>query len=179
MDSLFRVLEPVLGRNTEDSARQRRPFGSLLGQRTDWFRLYKDFFIPTDALNVHFLKHKLAVVCAKGFEIMDLTDLKGGSIPIFDPAKLRDKPALGDLQRRCEAAKPLGMFRSTETEFLLCYDCMSNQPVPSSYANHSLWYLCGPARRAEPRLPGYRMGGSPRQRGIPPAVPPARVVTIH
>ena len=74
MDSLFRVLEPILGRNVEDNARQRRPFGNLLGQRAEWFRLYKDFFIPTEALNVHFLKHKLAVVCAKGFEIMDLTE---------------------------------------------------------------------------------------------------------
>ena len=72
MDSLFRVLEPILGRNVED--RQRRPFGPLFGQRSEWFRLYKDFFIPTEALNVHFLKHKLAVVCAKGFEIMDLTE---------------------------------------------------------------------------------------------------------
>jgi hypothetical protein len=74
MDSLFRVLEPILGRNAEDQNRQRRPFGNLLGQRTEWFRLYKDFFIPTEALGVHFLKHKLAVVCAKGFEIMDLTE---------------------------------------------------------------------------------------------------------
>ena len=73
MDSLFRVLEPILGRGADE--RQRRPFGNLLGQRTEWFRLYKDFFIPTEAINVHFLKHKLAVVCAKGFEIMDLTEL--------------------------------------------------------------------------------------------------------
>ncbi|EIW72389.1 hypothetical protein TREMEDRAFT_10950, partial [Tremella mesenterica DSM 1558] len=78
VNSLFRVLEPIHGRNAEDSGRRNRPFGGLLGQRTDWFRVYKDFFIPTDAINVHFLKHKLAVVCAKGFEIMDLTDLKGG-----------------------------------------------------------------------------------------------------
>jgi hypothetical protein len=74
MDSLFRVLEPILGRNGEDANRQRRPFGNLLGQRAEWFRLYKDFFIPTEALNVHFLKHKLAVVCTRGFEIMDLTE---------------------------------------------------------------------------------------------------------
>jgi hypothetical protein len=123
-ESVFRVLEPVLGRATEDT-RQRRPF-----------------FIPTEALSVHFLKHKLAIVCAKGFEIMDLTEsvipprlrqpctgsadhcsLKGGSIPIFDSAKVRDRPSMADLQKRCDTAKPLGMFRSTETEFLLCYDC--------------------------------------------------------
>jgi hypothetical protein len=140
-ESVFRVLEPVLGRATEDT-RQRRPFGSFLGQRSEWFRHYKDFFIPTEALSVHFLKHKLAIVCAKGFEIMDLTEsvipprlrqpctgsadhcsLKGGSIPIFDSAKVRDRPSMADLQKRCDTAKPLGMFRSTETEFLLCYDC--------------------------------------------------------
>lgn len=136
MDSLFRVLEPILGRSTDDN-RQRRPFGAFLNQRNEWFRLYKDFFIPTEALGVHFLKHKLVVVCSKGFEIMDLTEcvlcsaararadaisLKGGSIPVFDPATLRERPQLAEMQRRCETSKPLGMFRSTETEFLLCYD---------------------------------------------------------
>lgn len=139
MDSLFRVLEPILGRNAEDT-RQRRPFGNLLGQRTEWFRLYKDFFIPTEALGVHFLTHKLAVVCSKGFEIMDLTEyvisptmghsadgcsLKGGSIPNFEPAKVREFPRLAEAQRRCDSARPLGMYRSTETDFLLCYDCKS------------------------------------------------------
>jgi hypothetical protein len=72
MDSVFRVLEPILNRNVEPQ--QRRPFGAFLGQRTEWFRVYKDFFIPTEALHVHFLKAKLAIVCAKGFEIMDLTE---------------------------------------------------------------------------------------------------------
>lgn len=76
MDSLFRVLEPIMNRGDaeREQRQQRRPFGNILGQRAEWFRLYKDFFIPTEALNVHFLKHKLAVVCAKGFEIMDLTE---------------------------------------------------------------------------------------------------------
>lgn len=50
------------------------------------------------------------------------SSLKGGSLPVFDPHKVRDFPLLADLQKKCETAKPLGMFRSTETEFLLCYD---------------------------------------------------------
>jgi hypothetical protein len=54
---------------------------------------------------------------------MAIGSLKGGSIPIFDAAKVRDRPALAEVQRRCDAGKPLGMFRSTETEFLLIYDC--------------------------------------------------------
>lgn len=121
MDSVFRVLEPIVTREMQDN-RQRRGFGSLLGQRSEWFRVFKDFFIPTDALHVHFLKAKLAIVCAKGFEIMDLNDLKGGAIPIFDPIKQRERPGLAELQQMCDKAKPLAMFRSTDSEFLLCYD---------------------------------------------------------
>lgn len=120
IDSVFRVLEPVLSRGAED--RRRGALGGLLGQRSEWFRLYKEFFIPTEALHVHFLKAKIAIVCAKGFEIMGLTDLRGGSIPIFDPNKARERPALAELARLCENAKPIAMFRSTESEFLLCYD---------------------------------------------------------
>ena len=76
MDSVFKVLEPIMmkGDAAERERQQRRPFGNILGQRAEWFRLYKDFFIPTEAISVHFLKHKLAVVCSKGFEIMDLTE---------------------------------------------------------------------------------------------------------
>lgn len=51
-----------------------------------------------------------------------MSSLKGGSIPIFDPHKLRDRPHLAELQRRTDSARPLGMFRSTETEFFLVYD---------------------------------------------------------
>lgn len=123
LDSVFRVLEPVVNRNLDDHQRpQRRAFGNLLSRNSDWFRIYKDFFIPTEASSVHFLKSKLAIVCTKGFEIMDLGDLKGGTIPIFDPIKMRDRPALQELSKKCESAKPLAMFRSKEGEFLLCYD---------------------------------------------------------
>lgn len=123
LDSVFRVLEPVVNRNLDDHQRpQRRAFGNLLSRNSDWFRIYKDFFIPTEASSVHFLKSKLAIVCTKGFEIMDLGDLKGGTIPIFDPNKVRDRPALAELSKKCEGAKPLAMFRSKEGEFLLCYD---------------------------------------------------------
>ncbi|KIR27861.1 hypothetical protein I309_03181 [Cryptococcus deuterogattii LA55] len=119
--TVFKILEPVLNKNTEDTARQRRPFG-FLGKTSEWFRPYKMFYLPAEVYGVHFLKHKMAIVCSKGFEIMDLTDLKGGSIPIFDPAKIKEKPYLSDLERKCTQGKALGMFRSTETEFLLCYE---------------------------------------------------------
>lgn len=34
----------------------------------------QDFFVPSEAFHVHFLRNKLIVVCQKGFEIIDLTE---------------------------------------------------------------------------------------------------------
>ena len=34
----------------------------------------------------------------------------------------RDDPRHEKLAKRCESCRPMGMFRSSENEFLLCYD---------------------------------------------------------
>lgn len=34
----------------------------------------------------------------------------------------RDDARFAHVARRCDACRPLGMFRSSENEFLLCYD---------------------------------------------------------
>ncbi|ODO05898.1 hypothetical protein I350_04959 [Cryptococcus amylolentus CBS 6273] len=120
--TVFKVMEPVAKETVEDAARQRRPFGFSLSAKSDWFRSYKMFYLPAETYGVHFLKKQLAIVCSKGFEIMDLGNLKGGPIPMFDAAKVKEKPALAELESRCSKGRPMGMFRSTETEFLLCYD---------------------------------------------------------
>lgn len=98
--------------------------------------------MPSEAFHVHFLRNKLIVVCQKGFEIIDLTEyvtscatvqthvtnpssdrLNPGSIPVFDSARVKNDASLYALKSRCDAgAKPLGIFRSTESEFLLVYD---------------------------------------------------------
>lgn len=124
LDSVFRCLEPIAGREAEEM-RNRRPFGNLnlLNAKNDWFRVYKEFFVPSEAFSVNFLRNKLIVVCARGFEIIDLTELNPGAIPVFDPSKAKVDASLAAIKSRCEAgAKPLGIFRSTEAEFLLCYD---------------------------------------------------------
>jgi len=47
---------------------------------------------------------------------MDLTDFKSVTIP------QRDDPRHEKLAKRCESCRPMGMFRSNDDEFLLCYD---------------------------------------------------------
>ncbi|KAI0675599.1 Dbl domain-containing protein [Trametes maxima] len=118
LDSVFRVLEPVIDKINE-RARAPQTFGSRLGlrsQRSEWFRVYRDFFLPSEAFDLIFLKAKIVILCTKGFEIMDLTDFKSVTIP------QRDDPRLEKLAKRCESCRPMGMFRSSNDEFLLCYD---------------------------------------------------------
>ena len=73
-DSIFRVLEPV---GEKINLKVRAPIGlsSRLGLRSaksEWFRIYRDFFLPSEAFDLIFLKARVAILCAKGFEIMDL-----------------------------------------------------------------------------------------------------------
>ncbi|EGN96888.1 hypothetical protein SERLA73DRAFT_58376 [Serpula lacrymans var. lacrymans S7.3] len=117
LDSVFRVLEPVVGKINE---RNKPPlsFTSRFGIRTprsEWFRLYREFFLPSESFDLIFLKAKIAILCTKGFEIMDLTDFKSVTIPLRDDARYER------LAKRCESCKPIGMFR-VDNEFLLCYD---------------------------------------------------------
>ncbi|KAG1874382.1 CNH domain-containing protein [Suillus subluteus] len=116
LDSVFRVLEPVVEKINERS-KAPASFTSRFGirpARSEWFRLYREFFLPSESFDLVFLKAKIAILCTKGFEIMDLTDFKSVTIPLRDDGYER-------LAKRGESCRPMGMFR-VENEFLLCYD---------------------------------------------------------
>ncbi|KAH7922215.1 Dbl homology domain-containing protein [Leucogyrophana mollusca] len=116
LDSVFRVLEPVVEKINERS-KAPASFTSRFGirpARSEWFRLYREFFLPSESFDLVFLKAKIAILCTKGFEIMDLTDFKSVTIPLRDDRNER-------LAKRCESCRPMGMFR-VDNEFLLCYD---------------------------------------------------------
>jgi RHO1 GDP-GTP exchange protein 1/2 len=68
------VLEPV-GDKINEKVKAPAGFGSRLGFRStksEWFRIYRDFFLPSESFDLIFLKARIAILCAKGFEIMDL-----------------------------------------------------------------------------------------------------------
>ncbi|KAE9397959.1 citron-like protein, partial [Gymnopus androsaceus JB14] len=58
----------------------------------------------------------IAILCSKGFEIMNLDDLE--SVTILQ----KDDPRSAYLAKRCKSCRPIGMFKSGEDEFLLCYN---------------------------------------------------------
>ena len=105
--------------------------------------IQKDFFLPKEAHDIVFLKARIAVLCRKGFEIMDLTEsesafishlicfsltfnsFKSVTIPQFP------NPRYKKLAKRCRSCRPMGMFRSSTEEFLLCYNSKNGRDTPS------------------------------------------------
>jgi len=72
--------------------------------------------LPSESFDLIFLKAKIVILCTKGFEIMDLVDFKSVTIPQCDD------PHLEKLAKRCDSCRPMGMFKTPNDEFLLCYD---------------------------------------------------------
>jgi hypothetical protein len=177
MDSVFRVLEPVVGHINERS-RAPASLSSRLGlksQRSDWFRTYREFFLPSESYDLVFLKARIAVLCARGFEIMDLTDFKSVTIP------QRDDPRLEKLAKRCDSCRPLGMFRSNADEFLLCYDgtslSFSNSTILTDL--HRIRPVRRPARRPFTIGVNCRMGGHRRTCRAPSTLRPPLRLALH
>jgi hypothetical protein len=77
----------------------------------------QEFYIPTESTSIHFLKSKLCVGCAKGFEVVSLETLETQSL--LDPADT----SLDFIQRR-ENVKPIAIYR-LNGEFLLNYSDFS------------------------------------------------------
>ncbi|TLD36351.1 Rho1 guanine nucleotide exchange factor 1 [Venturia nashicola] len=76
---------------------------------------FKEFYIPTESSSIHFLRSKLCVGCARGFEIVSLETLEAQSL--LDQADT----SLDFVQRKSDSSiKPVFIER-IQTEFLLCY----------------------------------------------------------
>jgi hypothetical protein len=74
---VFHVVEPVIDKITErPKASSSGLLPSMLSRRSksDWFRTYRDFSLTGESYDLIFLKAKIAVLCSKGFEIMDMIE---------------------------------------------------------------------------------------------------------
>jgi hypothetical protein len=70
-DSVFHAVEPVMDKINE----LPKATGGLINlkRKTNWFRRYKEFTF-SDAHDIIFLRARIAVLCAKGFMIVDLAE---------------------------------------------------------------------------------------------------------
>ncbi|KAK7564918.1 CNH domain-containing protein [Phyllosticta citricarpa] len=110
LSSTFKVLEPVFQKSTEKKSRFLRT------GRTDFFREYDDFYIPTECFGLNLFHSSLAISTSKGFEVLTLDKKQPWSVP-----DLR-QPHVATINQRLQNLSPLGMFRLSDAEFLLCYE---------------------------------------------------------
>ncbi|KAF3928022.1 hypothetical protein AA313_de0201095 [Arthrobotrys entomopaga] len=115
MSATVKVYEPM---DTLAKGRNKPAFRKLLAGGQDGLKLFKEFYIPSEASSIHFLKSKLCVGCTKGFEVVSLDDL--GTQTLLDPADT----SLDFVQRR-ENVKPIAIYRLNGGEFLLNYSDFS------------------------------------------------------
>ncbi|KAK4995620.1 RHO1 GDP-GTP exchange protein 2 [Elasticomyces elasticus] len=111
LSSTVKVYEPMEGMT---KGRKKGGFSRMIGGGQDVLKPYKEFYIPTESNSIHFLRSKLCVGCARGFEIVSLDSLETQSL--LDQADT----SLDFVSRSPNAVKPIYIER-TQSEFLLCY----------------------------------------------------------
>ncbi|GAA6044243.1 hypothetical protein JCM8097_002194 [Rhodosporidiobolus ruineniae] len=137
-ESVFKALEPVSPSERARGGGGGGHRGFLgLGSRPEWFRTYKEFFMPSLVTGLHFQRSKLALIGSRGVEIMDLESMRTMTVPDF-PGSRGDR-SLASLAKRCEDAATMGMFRIGDSKFLLAYSEFAfhvgrhGEPIPGPF----------------------------------------------
>lgn len=144
MSSTFKVLEPVFQKASEKKSRFSRK------SSTDFFRDFDEFYIPTDCYGINLFHSSLAIQTSKGFEVMTLDNKRPGSIPELKASHV------AAIAQRLVGQRPLGMFRLSNIEFLLCYEGNFSPKLRSQDKQdilivfNRLWCLCQQTRRCQP-----------------------------
>lgn len=117
LSSTFKVLEPVSQKSTEKRSKLfSRLKSSHNGNNTEFFRDFDEFYIPSDCFTINLFKNYVAVSTARGFELLTLDRKLPVSIPDLK------EPSIQTIAARLSGQRPLGMFRLSDEEFLLCYE---------------------------------------------------------
>jgi len=110
LSSTFKVLEPIFQKATEKKSRFSRK------GTTEFFREYDEFYIPTECFDINLFHSSLAVSTSRGFEVLTLDKKQPWSVPDLKA------PHVATIASRLNGQRPLGMFRLSDAEFLLCYE---------------------------------------------------------
>lgn len=123
LSSTFKVLEPVFQKSSEKRSKLfgRKPFAN--GSSTEFFREFDEFYIPSECFGINLFHTYIAVSTPRGFELLTLDRKQTSSIP-----DLRQQ-AIATIASRLNGQKPLGMFRLSDAEFLLCYEECGKIPI--------------------------------------------------
>ncbi|TQN70379.1 Rho1 guanine nucleotide exchange factor 1 [Colletotrichum shisoi] len=109
LSTTIKVYEP---NDAMSKGKKQKGFGKMFAGQ-DELKPFKEFYIPTESSSVHFLKSKLCVACARGFEVVSLETLETQSL-------LDQADTSLDFVARKENVKPIHIER-LNGEFLLNY----------------------------------------------------------
>ncbi|PPJ61397.1 hypothetical protein CBER1_11339 [Cercospora berteroae] len=126
LSSTVKVFEPM---DSMTKGKKKSGFAKMLAGGQEVLKPYKEFYIPMESNSIHFLRSKICVGGAKGFEIVSLETLETQSL-------LDQADTSLDFVARRENVKPIYIERST-AEFLLCYNDFS------FYVNKNGWRARG------------------------------------
>ncbi|KAK9466971.1 CNH domain-containing protein [Lipomyces arxii] len=114
MTTTVRALEPE---EPHIRGKKQTAFRRLLQSQNEGLKLFKDFYVPSEAISLSFLKSKVCIGCAKGFEIVSLETLDTQSL-------LHPADTSLDFVMHKEVLKPIAIYR-LNGEFLLNYSDFS------------------------------------------------------
>lgn len=134
LSSTIKTLEPI--DQSMKGKKQPTPFRKLLNNSNEPFKVFKEFYIPTESSGLSFLKTKLCVATTRGFEVVDLEVSRAGGdgnfasvvdCDVFVLEKTLDTQGLLDpsdssldFVAKRENVRPIAIYR-VEENFLLCY----------------------------------------------------------
>ncbi|KAI9321749.1 hypothetical protein BX666DRAFT_1850207 [Dichotomocladium elegans] len=118
LDTVFKSFIPVCGdlRDPKNSKFLTKKSGFLSKAPPAWFQPYKEFYVGAQATDINVLSKNIAVVCDRGFEIMNLEKLSMH----HDLPNLED-PDFDFIVESKNESTPLAIFRCGREGFLLCY----------------------------------------------------------
>jgi hypothetical protein len=110
LSTTIKVFEP---NDAMSKGKKQKGFGLFSSTGQDELKAFKEFYIPTESSSIHFLKSKLCVACARGFEVVSLETLETQSLLDIADTSL-------DFVARKENVRPIHIER-LNGEFLLNY----------------------------------------------------------
>ncbi|KAG0291667.1 RHO1 GDP-GTP exchange protein 2 [Linnemannia gamsii] len=114
-ESHFSAYEPVENAVLGGQHRGGFSLSSFKSSKSDWFKLYREFYVGTDSSQLQMLAKMVCVVCPKGFEIVILENLNN-----TQEFPNRHDEAFSFLEAR-PGSFPISMFKINADEFLMCY----------------------------------------------------------
>ncbi|KAF9360376.1 hypothetical protein BGX26_009622 [Mortierella sp. AD094] len=115
-ESQFSAFEPLEGASLATQSNKGFVGLSLGRSKSDWFKLYREFYVASESSQLLMSPRMVCVVCPRGFEVLTLDNLDETRVY---PSKQDAEYAF--LLKRPDSV-PVSMFKINSDHFLMCYN---------------------------------------------------------